>query len=132
MPDTDDLPSDCIIVADSEVIIRNVIADYLRRCGYKVIDAANADEVIMVLESGFATVNAILCDAALAGTMNAFALRLSVRERWPDIHVILAGNVTAAAQAAGQLCEEGPHLARPYDPQTVLSHIKRLLGIARK
>jgi len=120
-----------LIVADSEVIVRNVLSDYLRQCGYKVIDAANTDEVLVILETGAAKVNAILSDAELGGTRNPFALRMLVRQRWPDIAFILAGNVTAAAEAAGELCDNGPHLKRPYDPQAVLTHIRRLLAAAR-
>jgi len=121
-----------LIVADSEVIVRNVLSDYLRQCGYKVIDAANTDEVRVILETGSSPVDAILSDAELGGTLNAFALRIMVRDRWPDIAFILVGNVDAAAKAAGELCDEGPHLKRPYDPQAVLAHIRRLLGNARR
>jgi DNA-binding NtrC family response regulator len=121
-----------LIVADSEVIVRNVLSDYLRQCGYKVIDAASTDEVTVILETGSAPISAILSDAELGGTLNPFALRIMVRERWPDIAFILVGNVDAAATAAGELCDEGPHLKRPYDPQAVLQHIRRLLGNARR
>ena len=124
--------SPCIIVADGAVIVRNVLSDYLRACGYKVIDAADADEVIAVLQQGSATVRAVLCDADLGGSMNAFALRLWLRQNRPDIDVVLAGNVSAAAKAAGEMCDEGPHLRRPYDPQAVHAHIQRLLAKARK
>jgi DNA-binding NtrC family response regulator len=122
----------CIVVADSEVIVRNVISDYLRHCGYKVIDAANADEVVEILDGASAVISAILSDVDLPGSMNAFALRMLVRQRDPDVHFILAGNVAVAAKAAGELCDEGPHLARPYDPQAVVAHIMRLLATARK
>jgi DNA-binding NtrC family response regulator len=127
-----DTQPDCIIVADSEVIIRNVIADYLRDCGYKVVDAANSEEVITILDSGSIRVGVVLCDVELQGTMNAFALRLWGRDHWPETQFILAGNVAAACKVAGELCEEGPHLTRPYHPQTVLDHIKRMLAAVRK
>jgi len=121
-----------IIVADSEVIIRNVLSDYLRQCGYKVIDAATADEVIEILVKGASQISVILSDSDLGGSMNAFSLRFWVREKRPDIHFILAGNVDNAARAAGNLCDEGPHLARPYDPQLVMVHIRQLLAAAQK
>jgi DNA-binding NtrC family response regulator len=122
----------CIVVADSEVIVRNVLSDYLRHCGYKVVDAASSDEVLAIFANGSATVTLVLSDADLGGTMNAFSLRLWVRKHWPDTQFILAGNVTSAAKAAGHICDEGPHLKRPYDPQAVITHIKRLLAAARR
>ena len=36
----------CILVVDSEVLIRMVIAQYLRECGYRVIEAATTDKPI--------------------------------------------------------------------------------------
>ena len=121
-----------IIIADSEVIIRNVLSDYLRQCGYKVIDAANSDEVVEILVDGTVSISAILSDSDLGGSMNAFSLRFWVREKRPDIEFVLAGNVDVAAKAAGELCDVGPYLKRPYDPQLVLAHIKQLLATARK
>ncbi|WP_068083616.1 DNA-binding transcriptional response regulator [Novosphingobium rosa] len=122
----------CLIVADGEVLVRNVLAAYLRECGYKVIDAANTDEVVTILQEGADVVQAVLADAGLDGSRNIFDLRLWLREHYPEVEVVLVGNVQAAAKAAGHLCDEGPHLKRPYDPQAVLEHIKRLLAKARK
>jgi len=56
------------------------------------------------------------------------ALRRRAAREWPEIEFVLAGNVAAAAQAAGDLCERGPHLSRPYDPQLVLDRIRRALA----
>lgn len=122
----------CLIVADSEVLIRTALAEYLRGCGYKVIEAATSDEVRQVLEESSATVDAVLSDAALGGTVNAFQLRQWIREHRPQVHMVLAGSVDAAAKAAGEMCDDGPHLKRPYEPEAVASHIKRLLAAARR
>ena len=43
----DELPDPkCLIVADADVLIRNALAEYLRNCGYKVFEAATADEAV--------------------------------------------------------------------------------------
>ncbi|MGH6696258.1 MAG: response regulator [Sphingopyxis sp.] len=119
-----------MIVADSDVLIRNALAEYLRHCGYKVIEAASSDEVMTALRLGTTEVDAVMADAELAGSPNAFELRIRLREEFPDVTVVLAGSIDAAAKAAGQLCDEGPHLRRPYEPEKVVSHIKRLLAAA--
>lgn len=111
--------------------MRNALGDYLRGCGYRVIEAANSDEVRQIFDESSATVDAVLSDAALGGTMNAFELRIWVREHHPQVHIVLAGNVDAAVKAAGEMCDDGPHLKRPYEPEAVASHIKRLLAAAR-
>lgn len=122
----------CLIVADGDVLIRNALAEYLRHCGYKVIEAANSDEVLTALLRGTAGADAVLADAELAGSINAFELRIRLRKEFPAITTILAGSVDAAANAAGQLCDDGPHLRRPYEPEKVVAHIKRLLAAVKR
>lgn len=122
----------CLIVADADVLIRNALAEYLRHCGYKVFEAATSDEVVIALEEGSLEIDALLSDAELPGRYNAFELRIWIKDQYPDVDVVLAGNIDSAARAAGQLCDDGPHLQRPYDPESVAAHIKRLLAATRR
>lgn len=124
--------SRCLIVADGDVLVRNALSTYLRECGYHVIDAATSDEVMTALNEAAVMVEVVLADAELAGSLNAFALRLWIRQHHPDVETVLAGNVDAAAKAAGDLCDDGPHLSRPYKAEAVAAHIRRLLARARK
>ncbi|MDW6024580.1 response regulator [Mesorhizobium sp. BAC0120] len=117
-----------ILVVDGDVITRTVIADYLRQCGYRVIEAVNAWEAEQALNQEGFDVDIILSDVDLPGEMNGFQLASWVRQNMPDVKVILSSAVERTASAAGDLCEEGPHLAKPYDPATVVDHIKRLRG----
>ena len=117
-----------LLVADSDVLVRHAIADYLRRCGYVVIEAASFEEAHAVLAAPQATPDLVLSDVELAGGGNGFTLRSLAAREWPHIEVILAGTVEAAARTAGDLCERGPHLARPHDPQLVLERIRRALA----
>lgn len=124
--------SHCIVVADSEVLIRDTIAEYLRGCGYKVIEAASSEEVVTILEHSSSEIRVVLADAELGGTINAFQLRLWLRDHYANVDIVLAGNVDAAAKAAGELCDKGPHLKRPYDTQAVVAHIRRLIAASNR
>ena len=117
-----------ILVADSEVLVRHGIADYLRHCGYVVIEAATSDEALAVLEDEGLTIDALLCDVKIKGASNAFQLRAWLKEHRPEVNCILAGDIEGVAQAAAEICDQGPHLTRPYDPQGVVDFIKRLLA----
>jgi len=121
-----------ILVVDGEVLVRHAIADYLRHCGYSVIEASSTDEGATVLNDQSLLVDAVLCDAQAPGERNAFEFRAWAREleHRQDVQVALTGNIDAAAQKAAEFCEHGPHLARPYDPQSVVDYIRRLMGIA--
>jgi DNA-binding NtrC family response regulator len=117
-----------LLVIDSEVIVRHAISDYLRECGYDVIEAATTDEAVTVLSDPSIEVDAAMCDVAAAGTRSGFELSVWTKRERPKLAVILSGSLSAAAGAAADLCDEGPHVARPYDPQSVVDYIKRLLA----
>ena len=118
-----------LIVVDGEVLVRHVISDYLRTCGYIVVEASSTDEAAIVLDDVTFAADAVLCDADAPGSRSAFQLRSWALQRRPEVQVILAGSIAAAANKAAELCEEGPQLRRPYDPQGVVDYIRRMLGI---
>ena len=123
--------SDCVLIVDGDVLVRHAIADYLRDCGYTVIEAASVDEAVSVFSESNLEVHAVLCDAEAPGSRNAFQFRHWALQNRPDLQFALAGNVDSAAQKAAELCEQGPDLARPYDPQGVIDYVRRILGRAQ-
>lgn len=117
-----------ILVVDGEVLVRHAIADYLRDCGYAVIEAATSEEAQTVLVEPTLPVAAMLCDASLGGAMNGFQLRQWVSSHRPEVPTILAGSIAGAAKAAAELCDQRPDVGRPYDPQLTLDYVKQLLA----
>ena len=135
-----------VLVVEPDILVRMSIADYLRDCGYKVIEGVTADDVLAVLESGqkidviFAEVQlsdgrsrprrlARSASTPLGGrprSMDGFGLAQWVRENHPDTDVILTSGIDRAAERAGDLCDEGP-LEKPYHPQEVVRRINILL-----
>lgn len=110
------------------MLIRMPIAAYLRDCGYRVIEAASSDEALLVLQR-HAAIDVLFSEAEVAGALDAFALSQWTRKNRPGTKVVMAGSPKAAAKAAGKLCEEGPHLAKPYEPEAVEDYIRRLLAL---
>jgi len=121
-----------ILVAESDVLVRLAIAAYLRDCGYRVIEAASSEEARAVLASEEADVAVVLSAVDLAGAMDGFALAQWVRKERSGVAVILAGTVEREARQARELCEEGPHLRKPYEPQQVVAWISRLRNTKRE
>ncbi len=118
--------AETILVVEDEILARTAIAEYLRHCGYRVVEAASADEAMAVLKETAIQVDIVFSDIKMPGSLDGFGLAKWVRENKPGLHVILTGTLVKAAHAAGDLCESGPHLAKPYEPQQVIEWIKRL------
>jgi CheY-like chemotaxis protein len=116
------------LVADDDALIRLCLAEYLRHCGYRVLEASSADEAIAILEKQDIQIEVILSAVEMRGTTNGFGLAQRARELRPGLEVILAGTAERAVREAGDLCQEGPMLRRPYDHRIVVERIRRLLA----
>lgn len=125
-------PVDTVLLLEKEVLVRTAIAEYLRGCGYRVIEATTTDEALVILNEPNIKVDIVLSEVQMPGAMDGFGIAKWIRQHRPDVQVILAGSVEKATATAGDLCENGPHLKKPYDPQQVLDWIKRLRAAQRK
>ncbi|QDX26114.1 response regulator [Sphingomonas suaedae] len=114
-----------VLLVESDILIRSPLAEYLRECGYHVLEASGATEARQHVQAAASSIDVILADAAGDG---GFALASWVREVQPGVAVVLAGSVDMAAEKAGNLCEQGPDIAKPYDHQLVLNRIRRMLA----
>jgi DNA-binding response OmpR family regulator len=113
-----------IMVVEPDVLARMIIADYLRRCGYTVIEGSRAEDVFAIL-GGEVTVNIVFADVTLAGDSDGFTLAKKIRDSHPNVDVILSAGIANAADKAGDICEEVP-LEKPYHPQDVVRRINLL------
>ena len=119
-------PPPSILIVDADILSRHAIADYLRHCGYAVVEAANTDEAFLALEEPTLSIDVIVCDIAALPSAHGFELATWVRQNRPELEVKLAGGVEKTVQVATELCEVGPHLKRPYEPEAVVDYVKRL------
>lgn len=119
-----------VLVVEDDICIRMPIAEYLRDCGYKVIEAVSADGAIAVLTHAETGVDIVFSDIEMPGSVDGFGLAKWIRENRPGMDVVLAGTVARSVGAAKELCEEGP-LPKPYDAQAVHNRIRRLLSVRK-
>ncbi|MGC1412126.1 MAG: response regulator [Acetobacteraceae bacterium] len=116
--------SETILVIDPDILVRMVIAGYLRECGYAVIEAVSVEEALIVLTSG-KPVHVVLAEVSLHGAMDGFALAQHVRQHFRNVDVILTGSATSTANKAHDLCDDGP-LHKPYHPKEIVRRLNLL------
>jgi DNA-binding NtrC family response regulator len=116
-----------ILLVEDEVLVRVPIAQYLRDCGYRVIEAVNAEEAMTVLLHEETVVDIVFSDIEMPGAVDGFGLAKWIREHRPGLDVLLAGTINRTVENAKQLCAEGA-VPKPYDAEIVHNHIKRLLA----
>lgn len=121
-----------ILVAEPDVLVRLAMAQYLRDCGYRVVETATSEEVVIVLDRSEVPVELVMCDVEIPGEKNGFALSHWMQEHHPDIDLVLVGSDAAVASAAAELCDRGPFLSRPYEPKDVLVRIQTMFTERRR
>jgi CheY-like chemotaxis protein len=116
-----------VLVVEDEVFARMVISDYLRECGYKVVEATNADEAMTLLQHLEVQIDVVFSDIEMPGSLDGFGFAKWLRANRPEIDVILTGSLHRAANAAAELCDAA-HMPKPYEPQAVVDRIRRLMA----
>ena len=119
-----DNAAETVLVAESDIFARMVLAQFLRECGYDVLEAGTSEDVLALFRSG-RRIDVILLDAQISGGLAGFTLTRQIRENFPGTEIVLTFGVVKAAEKAADICDEGP-LERPYHPQEIVRRIKRL------
>src|SRR5690242_10520325 len=89
-------PSSILIVED-DVLVRMSVADHLRECGYRVIEAGSGYEAQRIMKGG-APVELLFSDIDLGVGMNGIGLATWVRQEYPAVRILLASGATQLAQ----------------------------------
>ena len=89
------MPPSIILVVEPDILVRMTIADYLRGCGYRVIEGVIADDVMTVLGAQ-KKIDVIFAEVQLGGGMDGFGLAQWVRAHHPDVDVILTSGIAKA------------------------------------
>lgn len=114
-----------ILVVEDETLIRIYVADYLRECGFNVVEAADGAKAVQILEANDA-VHLVFTDITLPGHPDGLGLAEWIRSRRPDLPLILtSGKVTAEA---AQEASNAPFFAKPCDYAEVASTMRRMLA----
>src|SRR5262245_44894279 len=81
--------AETVLVVEDDILIRLVIAQYLRECGYKVIEAANGEEAVIVLMQAELKIDVVFSTVQMPGAMDGFALARWTRQNRKGVDVIL-------------------------------------------
>src|SRR6185503_524035 len=105
-----------ILVVEDEALIRLDIVDNLQAAGFRVLEAANADEAIAILKERD-DVELVFTDVDMPGSMDGLRLVTYVRKRWPPIKLIVTSGMVVPN--VSDLPKGVPFFSKPYDTRRV-------------
>jgi CheY-like chemotaxis protein len=117
----------CLLIVEPDVLVRTTLAEYLRGCGYRVLEVADGAEAREILSEPSAGVDIVLA-SVYAPKEGGFLLALWVKANCPHIDVELVGSVASAVEKASDICADGPTPSAPYNYQFLHDRILQLLA----
>jgi CheY-like chemotaxis protein len=114
-----------VLLVEDEPLVRMTAADELDDAGFRVLEAKNADEALVVLEAHSDEVQVLFTDVNMPGSMDGMALAERVYERWP--HVLLLISSGYARPHPDEIPDHGRFVPKPYRGETLVRHITEMM-----
>ncbi len=120
---SDDLTPPTVLIVEDELLVRMPIAEYLRDCGFNVLEAEDAREAIGLVD-GNGPVDVVFSDVRMPGEMDGFALARWIRAHHPEVPVLLTSGYNTSHASDD---DRTRLIEKPYSQKHVLSRIQDLL-----
>jgi CheY-like chemotaxis protein len=116
-----------VLIVEDEFLLRMDAVTMITAAGFAVIEAANADEAIEILEAR-RDITVVFTDVQMPGSMDGLKLARAVRGRWPPIKIVATSGLVDVGEK--DLPEGGRFLAKPYHPHVLADVLHELTNDA--
>jgi CheY-like chemotaxis protein len=114
-----------VLIVEDEFLLRMDAVDMIAGAGFEVVEAANADQAIEVLEAR-RDITVVFTDIQMPGSMDGLKLARAVRGRWPPIKIVATSGHLNVGET--DLPEGGRFLPKPYSPVQVEGVLRELIS----
>jgi CheY-like chemotaxis protein len=115
-----------VLVVEDEMMVRMPIAEYLRDCGYNVVEAGDAQEAIAVADAE-GPVNLVFSDVRMPGSMDGYDLAEWFRSHHPGVPVLLTSGYSGGRSLSAASIPGVRFIEKPYSQIHVERRIAALL-----
>ena len=115
-----------VLVVEDHPIIRMGAIQLIEEAGYEVVEAANADEAIVVLEAR-PDIHLMFTDIEMPGSLDGLKLAHYVRHRWPPVLLIVVSGKKLLDDS--QLPKGARFFAKPYDDSTIVETMRDMFAV---
>lgn len=120
-------PQFSILVVEDNDRIRKSVAEALAGCGYDVLTAADADAALELLPRS--AIDLMITDIRLPGQLDGIALSRAVKQRWPDVRVMIIGADADQFAAEDLLPMVDDRLKKPFRLSELEARVAKLLKL---
>jgi len=113
-----------VLIVDDEMLVRLCAIEAIESAGFEVIEAADADKAIGILEQR-SDIRLIFTDIHMPGSMDGIKLAHFVKGRWPPIKIIATSGDAKITES--DLPEGSRFLPKPYATADITGAIDHFL-----
>ena len=114
-----------VLLVEDELLVRMTAADELEEAGFHVLEAANADVALAVLEARSDEVQVLFTDVHMPGSMDGMKLAEQVHARWPHVRLLISSGYARPQQ--NEIPDAGHFVPKPYRAETIVCQIHELV-----
>lgn len=111
-----------LIVEDEPLLMMHAV-DIVEDAGFDVLEAANADAAVAILETRD-DIQVVITDVQMPGSMDGVKLAKAVRDRWPPILIIVVSGHHKLQ--SGELPDDVTFLSKPYSARQMHQALSRM------
>jgi len=118
-----------VLVVDDEEVVRRIAARTLRREGYRVSEAADADEALALVSRDPSVADLLVTDVMMPGLSGVELASCIVAAR-PDVRILFSSGASAMAVGeAARLPRGAAFLPKPFTPKALGDRVRSIFGL---
>jgi CheY-like chemotaxis protein len=114
-----------VLVVEDDFLIRLGAVEMIEAAGFDVVEAANADKAMEILEVRL-DIAVVFTDIQMPGSMDGLKLAAEIKGRWPPIKIVATSGIVDVRKA--DLPEGGRFLPKPYSSAEIIGALRDLTG----
>jgi CheY-like chemotaxis protein len=118
---------EAVLLVEDEPSVREMARLTLEQGGYRVFEAADGPEALVVWEKSPVTIDLLVTDMAMPKGLTGAALARTLVAKAPRLRAIFTSGYTSEVLENNSMIPEGRFLPKPYDPLTLLRTVKLCL-----
>jgi CheY-like chemotaxis protein len=116
-----------VLVVEDEMLLRMRAVDMVEDAGYTSVEAVDADEAVVILESR-SDIALVLTDIQMPGSMDGLKLAHLVHKRWPPIRIILVSGQLKLSTI--DIPADSRFFGKPLEAGEMIAEMRKMIGHA--
>jgi DNA-binding NtrC family response regulator len=107
--------SETILLVEDETALRRLVAVWLRKLGYTILEAGTASEALKVWEQNQQRIALLMTDMVMPGSMTGMELAVQLKKERDSLKVIISSGYSADLTRVPSAADQGiTFLPKPY------------------